>query len=146
MDRIRIVICVMAFTLAGCTSAPKQALPDSEYQTYAARIVAVSLCGRSGQLAPDVASLGLTYVRSDLDTYSWDQARMRTFVDGPTWPQPSTAECNQMAMMIHGRKQQIDRNLAAGARTREQSEALLKATEIKPPVYCHSNGVQVVCN
>ena len=87
----------------------------------------------------------MRYSQADLATWSYDQDRMNATVRGIEAQQPTGAECRRLAMLIHTRKQQIDQGNAAMAQFQEDDAAMINSPKLKPPVYCHSNGMMVAC-
>jgi hypothetical protein len=52
----------------------------------------------------------------------------------------SDAQCQAMAMTIRGRRQQIDNQNRASAKTHHAEQSLRNNNSIEPPVYCDRNG------
>lgn len=123
--------------LAGCATS-KPPLPEHEYQAFAERIVGIKKCAVAGQLSPDDASLGWQYVRGNLETYTYEDARMRSLVNGMADRQdPSHQWCVDTAMHIAAYK----RNLASN----QQAQAA--PVEVSPTrTYCNRIGNQTLCS
>lgn len=88
------------------------------------------------------ASLGRTYVLSDMQQYTFDRTRLLAMMRAAARDY-STAECNQAAMAILERKRQIAQQNAQVARDeKELSDVLNKP---KTNAACYRAGVQVLC-
>lgn len=150
MAHFNTVIFVTAIgLLAGCSSPkPKPELPDQRYIQFAGYWVGVQKCGRSGLMAPEIASLAAQYAQADLFNYTFDQARMSKEVErlNKEGREVTAAECNSAAMTTHTRKRQIDQHNAGVEASQKEWADLIKSTQPQKPVYCNKAGTIVACS
>ena len=140
------VIALVTLAFMGCATTQQATLTDDEYDKVAATYAGAYQCGASGSMDPASASLGMTYAVSGLRGRSYDQSRLDWKVhqlkQQDNWP--SKAECNQLAMTIQGRKQQIAINNENAA---SNQAAWDKVISNRPrQTYCIKDNIQVLCN
>jgi hypothetical protein len=143
MRTLFIGLSAVAF-LVGCAAAPKSVLPDNEYRQFAVLIVGLQKCNMASQLDPGTAALGMQYTRGLLEQYSYDKSKLGAAVDVVSVGTPTQAECNQMAMAVHAKKQQVELNNAAVAADQKAWADAIKTLPGKP-IYCNRIGTQTVC-
>lgn len=144
MTRIFAVV-LSTLLLAGCASTPRAMLDDGGYESYANSYVGLNSCGSSGKMSPDVAARGLAQIKTNINQYAYYPQRLAVFVENAQRDnEPGTQEqCNQLAMAIYGRKQQIDnQNQAYQADQAELNRVLNNRTM---QTYCNRVGTQTLC-
>lgn len=140
------VIALVSLGLVACATAQQTELTDEEYDKVATTYTGAYRCGASGSMDPASASLGMTYAVSGLQGRLYDQSRLNWKVHQlklrDNWP--SKTECNQLAMTIQARRQQIaihNENVAAN------QAAWDKVVNTRPKqTYCIKDNIQVLCN
>ena len=144
MQIFRAALCAAIVLPAGC-AAPKQALPDSDYRSYASTWVIMSKCGATGQLDPETAFQGMDYLDSNLSQFTYDIARMQSAVATLSVHAPTKEQCNEAAMLVHTRKRQVAAHNAAVAADQKAREDIAKSNQTRQ-VDCHQVGTQTVCS
>lgn len=128
----------------GCaTPAP---LSEDGYERTAIMYAGSYRCGVQGFIAPDNAALGMQYSRSGLTGWTYDSAkleqRVQVLKQRSNWP--SKEECNELAMTIHTRKQQINVN---NQNAKADQDSINQAINNRPTqTYCNKIGSQLLCN
>jgi len=128
-----LILCVAV--LAGCATAPKP-MTDHQYHEYSKLRSGFFQCGRSGQLAPDLASRGMTFMDASLSKFTYDQARLQSvlklYADKPV----DQGDCNELAMGMSEMTRQV------------QTTSVTPSQINNRPVqtYCNRIGTQTFCN
>lgn len=133
--------------LTGCATTPKPELSNEDYQKYSRIWAATHFCNNKGWVSPDVAATGVRFIRANLASYTTDAARFDREV---AWyasnnTTPTQADCNQLAMAIQDRKQQIDINNYNVEANQRATQELINSNRIKN-TYCNKIGSQTFCN
>jgi len=132
--------------LVGCASTPRPELPDAGYAVAAQEIVGGTKCGTLGYTSPESASLGVAYIKSDLNAYRYDLSRMTTQlqVTEQNFPTVSREACNKFAMWVSERTRQIDTH---NQNAQDQQESLQNMINNRPrQTYCNRVAGQTLCN
>lgn len=143
---MKIVLSLLVIGLvAGCATQRPQ-MPDDRYQGFARTWATITHCNAKGWIDADTAARGRTYVGSAVNSYTFDEAKMRQTIAslGENSP-PSQEVCRDLAMNIQARKQQIDvQNSTAEMQQRESQNTINAARPTQ--TYCNKVGTQVLCN
>lgn len=137
---------VGAMALAGC-AVQKPVLPDSEYAPLVQRWVGVHVCADKGMIDADTAARGRRYFQSDFDSVTFDPARVSTLVSQMSADTSGVSSmfCSQLAVVIAGRKQQIEAHNEMVNRDIQQTNQTLSSQQNKQVFYNTVGGV-TMCN
>ncbi len=145
INRLFVVAVMATSMLAGCASRPRQPLPDEGYTKFSVLYIEVSKCGASGYIDPELASFGLSQMRSFLSDYSYDPALMEeSFKNRQSIITVTQEECNKIAMNIHDAKRRVATNQQNSAAQQQQLQTILNNSPKQ--TYCNKFGTQVMCS
>lgn len=144
MVPVRFALCLVALGLVvGCGSV-KPPMPDSKYADFSQTRYGIAKCAEMGLLPADTAARGLTYNASAINTYTFDQAKLDGMLQGQRWT-PTSGNCNQLAVAINQRQQQIQIHNDA-VNSQRDANLIYEATRPKQ-TYCNRiNGGNVLCS
>lgn len=147
LNVVSAVLCGVVLT--GCAARPKPELSNEDYQRYTRLWAVTHYCNNKGWLSPELAATGIRILRANLSSYTTDPDRFDREV---AWfaghnATPTQGECNQMAMEIAGRSQQVAENhRASDELMRRNQEALNSIQGKQSQTYCNKVGTQTFCN
>lgn len=135
---------VISVVLAGCATT-KPEMTEEKYVEYARLHTALNYCGSSGHMDAGTAAQGLTYISSGLTRYIYYPERLKGNIEYVQQYEesPSIAVCNQLAMLVHDRKQQI---VIQNDNAKSNQEAVNQVSTGWPKqTYCNRFGSQTLC-
>lgn len=131
--------------LIGCATTLKSEMDEEQYVEYARLHTALSYCGASGLMDAGTAAQGLTYIKVGLNKYAYYPERLKSNIDYVEQYEevPTSATCNQVAMLVQGRKQQI---AVQNQHTKDNRDTLDKVNNNWPkPIVCNQVGGSTLC-
>jgi hypothetical protein len=143
-NKIFIMATVATSLLAGCASRPLKPMTQEEYTQYSVDYVGISKCGELGYMDTELASFGLSQMRSSLTYYSYDAARMAANFKHMQTQTPTQENCNKVAMQIHDLKRRVATNQQNSAVQQQQLQSILNNSPKQ--TYCNKFGSQVMCS
>lgn len=140
------VIGVLMLSMVGCASQPKPVMQDHEYMGFAQGWAGWQACIKAGAVTPEIGALGIRYVTGELNSRSYDAARLNQEVQKAISAAApvDTAACNMFATVVAEKKQQMEINRAT---YQSYQQSLQNNMPVIPkPIYCTTVAGVTMCN
>ena len=146
MNILRIVPMALVLGLLGGCATTKPELSSEGYDKFSKVWVGVHFCNNKGWMASDVAARGKGIATSLLNQHSYDSARIeREIFSMQSQSSITQGDCNNLAMAIQERSQQITVNNQNAEAEQRATQELINSTRIKN-TFCNRVGNSTVCN
>lgn len=133
----------MAALASGCAS---NQLPDDKYAPFAASAAYSQACVAAGEMAPEVAGLGMAASNKRLRTWDYSRERLSSAIAAHGVPQVSSAVCRQLAQRFYTMAH--EEGLLGSSQSDGRSWRDLDPAPANTPktTWCNKLGQSVVCN
>lgn len=139
-----LVLC-LAVSVVGCASQPRPPIDAGSHTALAKTWAATQVCGIQGNISPETVALGVVYLTSALSQYSINSEGFNSEMQYWAKQRPIPAsKCNEIAILIAQRKQQIDIQNQNTALQRQEMDRMLN-NQPKRTV-CNNIAGQILCS
>ena len=136
-------LCLVAFGLVGCASAPAF-VTGEDYIKFSETWSAIHSCSRAGNLDPSTAANGIAVMQNRISQTKHDPSLLKREIqtaDKKSW---SVENCRSLSVAIHGWGNQLAQQRQQAADMAEAGKAFTNS--MPKQTICNRIGTQMFCS